>query len=676
MTPVKTAKIKFNEHGMPYSTQFKDIYFDHSISCLQSEQVFINGNNLVQVWHDLHHNNDETEFVIAETGFGTGLNFLLTLEKFRQFKQQSGNTLLRLKFISCEKYPLSRQDLQQALALWPQYQHDSEILLNQYIFNDTALTSMSFLDGLVNLEIYFCDATQAFQQIDVIEHSLVDAWYLDGFAPSCNNDMWSDELFSEVARLAKLKSSLATFTVASLVKKGLAKVGYKIQKQKSSLHTTDAANKTETLSAIFLGERKGKPLNGFKRRNAINIEKPKHVSIIGGGLASACSALALAKKGIHSVIYCQDKDIAQGASGNAVGAIYPLLHQEQDTISKFYQLGFEHALKTYHQLLNDGYAFGHGFDGLIDVSYKDALVKRQQVFSEKNAWPHNLIHGINSEQVDSISNIKVGHPGLFMPRAGWVCPPELVNAMMHAAVDTGFCKIKTNRHIKHITQLDNGRWLIQSNKEQKQVQHLVICAGADSLKIDVLNDLPLSQVRGQVSQMQTNAKVAPLQTVLCHKGYLTPQYNNNHCIGATFDKDDGDIESRPQDDVYNVDMLEKCLGDITNFNIDDVQSSKARLRCCTPDHLPMVGQLPNIALHKQYYQHLSKDKNWHFAEPTPIHQGLYVLTGLGARGLCSAPLLADILVAEICDDHYPVDEEMLFNLSPNRFIIRDLIKRK
>ncbi len=123
-------------------------------------------------------------------------------------------------------------------------------------------------------------------------------------------------------------------------------------------------------------------------------------------------------------------------------------------------------------------------------------------------------------------------------------------------------------------------------------------------------------------------------------------------------------------------MLETCLPGLTQWNLSDVTSSKARLRCTTPDHLPVVGAMPDTEEHKVIYSHLRKDKNWRYNEPAPVINNLYVLTGLGARGLCSAPLLADILAADLSGTPYPVDNEMLFNLSPNRFVIRDLIKRK
>ena len=136
------------------------------------------------------------------------------------------------------------------------------------------------------------------------------------------------------------------------------------------------------------------------------------------------------------------------------------------------------------------------------------------------------------------------------------------------------------------------------------------------------------------------------------------------------------MEPKTDEDHYNLNMLDKCLPGLTSWQISDVVSSKARLRCMTPDHLPMVGAMPDIDAHKLQYAHLSKDKRWRYHQQAPVIDNLYMLTGLGARGLCTAPLLADILTADICGTPYPLDNEQLFNLAPNRFVIRDIIRRK
>lgn len=415
------------------------------------------------------------------------------------------------------------------------------------------------------------------------------------------------------------------------------------------------------------------------------ITKPQHVAIIGGGIASACAAYYLTAQGVNVTLYCKDETVAQGASSNAIGALFPLLHQQRDDISEFYETAFWRAKQLYNSLLEQGFNFSHQWCGLLDISYKEALKKRQTLFEEIKAWPEKLIHSVNVEQAQKISNQPLTHGGLFIPESGWIAPQELVHALLSAASKTNKLNIKNAIKIESIAQNTDHSWRLNTSVKNnddthKQIQYkenvVVVCGGADSIHINTINELPLTSVRGQITSMKSNGTVRSLSTVLCHKGYLTPAHNNIHCIGATFDKNSFDITANPQGNEYNLDMLNNCLPDLTPWSIDDVASAKARLRCMTPDHMPMVGAMPNVEEHISIYAHLRKDKNWKFYEAAPVLSNLYVLTGLGARGLCSAPLTAEILTADLCGTPYPVGSKMLFNLSPNRFVIRDLIKRK
>ncbi len=428
----------------------------------------------------------------------------------------------------------------------------------------------------------------------------------------------------------------------------------------------------QTNSSSFSGK-------GYQFRPIIT--QPKHVSIVGGGIASACAAYALTQRGIKVTLYCKDKAIAQGASSNAIGALYPLLHQKADDISLFYQQAFWRAKALYSDINEQGFEFSHQWCGLLEIAYKENLAKRQQQFHQLATWPKELIHLISAEQASSLANIKLPHGGLFMPNAGWIAPHELVEQVFKAGDVNNLLAINTNVHVSKITQqtrqkTNEASWKIHSNQGDFDASVVVICGGAEAIELNYINQLPLTSVRGQVTSMQTNDEIKPLSTVICHKGYLTPENNNQHCIGATFEKNSFDITAKTKDDDYNLTMLEKCLPGLVDWQEKDISSSKARLRCMTPDHLPMVGPMPDIDAHKVTYSHLAKDKNWRYSEPAPIIYNLYVMTGFGARGLCSAPLAADILAADLCGTPYPVDNNMLFNLAPNRFIIRDIIRRK
>jgi tRNA 5-methylaminomethyl-2-thiouridine biosynthesis bifunctional protein len=265
---------------------------------------------------------------------------------------------------------------------------------------------------------------------------------------------------------------------------------------------------------------------------------------------------------------------------------------------------------------------------------------------------------------------------LFIPKAGWIAPAQLVKAMFKAAEATNRLRIETGCKINAVTQASNNKWLLTSDTEEYSASVVIYCGGAEGISLNINESLPLTSVRGQVTSMKTNAQIENLSTVICHKGYLTPQNDNVHCIGATFQKNDTSTDAKHEEDLFNLNMLEKCLPSLVDWQENDIVNSKARLRCMTPDHMPMVGPIPDVDAHKTLYAHLSKDKRWKYDVPAPVISNLYCLTGLGARGLCTAPLLAKILTADICGMPYSIDNEQLFNLAPNRFVIRDIIRRK
>ncbi|WP_448547951.1 bifunctional tRNA (5-methylaminomethyl-2-thiouridine)(34)-methyltransferase MnmD/FAD-dependent 5-carboxymethylaminomethyl-2-thiouridine(34) oxidoreductase MnmC [Thalassotalea fusca] len=652
------AKIIFQDDGSPYSEEFDDIYFDTESGFLQSEQVFVNGNNISQ-----RLINAKDEFTIAETGFGTGLNFLLTLAVFHELSTQ--HALPKLHFVSTEKYPLSKVQLKQSLSSLSSLTEETESLLSNYPDALTENTTMQFLNGAVRLTILVGDATAGFEQLPVPRSGLVDAWYLDGFSPAKNPDMWQPKLFEQMARLSKQLATVSTFTVAGIVRRGLVSAGFRVQKQGYG------GKKKEILIGKF--QQSGKFGQGYKVRPLYN--KPQHVTIIGGGIASACAAYFLVQQDIKVTILSRHKALAQGASSNKIGAIYPLLHQVKDGISLFHHQAFEFALDFYHSLIAQGLEFSHGWTGLLELAHSAALKSRQQQFTDTD-WPSSLVYPVDHSQASELANMPLADGGLYMPRAGWIAPAELVTAILKACEKTRLLKLKFNVNVDEIFQQENGKWLLSTNKGQLKASTLVLAGGAEMLPLNYFNQLPFSPVRGQVSEMQTNANMAKLKTVICHKGYITPAHNQLHCIGATFNKNTTDITSNKADDEYNLEILNKTMPGITDWTLNDVVNSNARIRCMTPDHLPVVGPMPNIAEHLKEYAHLAKDKNWRYQQISPSVANLFVLSGLGARGLCSAPLLANILISDICGTPYPIDNHMLFNVSANRFVIRDIIKRK
>lgn len=204
--------------GMPYSTTFNDVYFSSDNGLLETEYVFLQGNDLAPRWLSP---NTHT-FTILETGFGTGLNFLCAANTWLKNAPADAS----LNFISVEKYPLSLQDISKTLQHWPELEPITEQMLSQY---ETLLDSgsISLFNNRINLSVLFGDATICLRQIAI----KADAWFLDGFAPARNPEMWQAALFEQMARLSHAKTTFATFTSAGIVRRGLISVGFEVIKR-------------------------------------------------------------------------------------------------------------------------------------------------------------------------------------------------------------------------------------------------------------------------------------------------------------------------------------------------------------------------------------------------------------------------------------------------------------
>lgn len=215
ITPVKLAWDK----GTPLSMQHKDFYFSLKNGLEETQYVFIQANGLPQRFCE---GELSQPFVIAETGFGTGLNFLATWDSWKKIEDPKRP----LHFISVEKYPLTKSDIQASINCWPQLAHLSEGLIESYPDLAPGVHELSFEQGQVLLTLILGDANS-----DLDGYSFeADSWFLDGFSPSKNPSMWTDQLFSVMAKHSKETTTLSTFTAASMVKKGLEKAGFVISK--------------------------------------------------------------------------------------------------------------------------------------------------------------------------------------------------------------------------------------------------------------------------------------------------------------------------------------------------------------------------------------------------------------------------------------------------------------
>ena len=660
---ITNANIQFNENGTPYATEFEDLYFSDAQGIDETTHVFVKNNRLLERWKDF----SEPFFTIAETGFGTGLNVLVTMLYFEKFIQQSHNSRLRLHFISIEKFPISHADLTQALSLYPQLQQYSESLLAQYPIPVAGCHRLSFLGGKVTLDLWLGDVHEVLPQIENSPQGLVDSWFLDGFAPSKNPDMWTQGLFENMALLAKNKCHFATFTAAGHVKRGLREAGFTVAKQPGHGRKRDML-----AGSIEKPEQNLSRLPYFTRRPA-TISKSPSIAIVGGGLAGANCAYALSKRGLSATLYCKDNNLAKGASGNAQGGFYPQLNAEAGHASQIHALSFNFASTLYRQLLSQGNHFSHQWCGTLQLAFNDKVAARYRKLIHNKTWPEALLNWVEPQQASQLANLPMPYPGLYIPQGGWINLPELVAALTKAANST----VVVNKQLVAQERINDTWKLSWKDGSQTNADIVIMATGSDSADCQQMSQLPFRLVRGQVEAIHSQNELANLSTVLCHKGYLTPAWQGSHALGSTYVKDDRNCDYRLTEQQTNIEMHQKSLSECDWIrDIQPTKNGRAAIRCSTPDHLPMVGSVPDISAQTEQYHDLYKAlRANNYPQPTN-HNNLFMLCALGSRGLTTAPLCAEILVSHILNEPLPLSSHLLDALNPNRFLVRGLIRRQ
>lgn len=214
---ITPAAVTWEENGTPVSATYGDVYFSRESGLAETQHVFLQGNRLPERFADAEH------FTIAETGFGTGLNFLCACRLFESVAKPDTH----LHFISIEKHPLLPKDLKRALDHFPELYSYAEKLLQSYPPAIPGLHRIH-LSERVHLTLAYGDSFDLFPLLE----AKVDAWFLDGFAPAKNPDMWQEVVFAHLARLSHPGTTAATFTVAGAVQRGLKEAGFSVQKIK------------------------------------------------------------------------------------------------------------------------------------------------------------------------------------------------------------------------------------------------------------------------------------------------------------------------------------------------------------------------------------------------------------------------------------------------------------
>ena len=651
--PTQQARLDWDEQGQPLSSHFADVYFSNENGLAETRYVFLANNQLPERFAALPAHE---HLVIGETGFGTGLNFLCAW----QLLEQQAVTGARLHFVSVEKYPLNKADLQRALALWPELAPYAEQLLAQYVALHPGFQCLVFAGGRVVLTLLIGDALELLGHLD----AKVDAWFLDGFAPAKNPDMWTPELFTELARLSHARTTLGTFTSTGYVRRRLNDTGFKMKR------VPGLGKKWEVLKGTYVGSAAVQHKPWFARPAPHTGERS--ALVIGAGLAGCATAASLAQRGWQVTLLERHNAIAQEASGNPQGVLYLKLSAHHTTLSRLIVSGYGHTRR-----LLEGLQKKQHWDncGVLQLAFDDKEAQRQSQLA--TAFPADLLVNLDKSAAEAKAGIALPAGGLFYPEAGWVHPPALCELLSQQP------NIQLQLHQEALElRREDGRWQAWNGEQLLASASVVVLASAAEIKgFSQSAGLPLKRIRGQISRLPATAASRALSTVVCAEGYVAPVRQDKHTLGASFDFNSDDLTLNRADHASNLQLLEEISPELAKqLNAAELApehlQGRAAFRCTSPDYLPIVGPLADAAAFSEAYAVLSKDARQVPDTPCPWLDGLYINSGHGSRGLITAPLSGELIAAWLNDEPLPVPADVAQACHPNRFALRTLIRNK
>ncbi|MDC0461459.1 FAD-dependent 5-carboxymethylaminomethyl-2-thiouridine(34) oxidoreductase MnmC [Alphaproteobacteria bacterium] len=594
--PVPDAKIS---DGVLRSRRFKDIYFSSEDGLAETQHVFIKGTNLNSLI------GYRSQLTIAETGFGTGLNFLAVLDLL----EKSGSDC-RIDYISFEAYPLDAEVAFEARKPFADIQTQSRQLKHAWPERWACAHHRLFLQDKVHLHLHYGDALASMQALDF----KANIWFLDGFSPAKNAALWSEELFFQVTRLSSADARLASFSVASIVKKGLQNSGFKIEKKQGF------GKKREMLTAVL----KSSDVVGK------NIIKDKNVVIIGGGIAGASMAAGLRAVGIPHIILEAAPNIAAGASGNPAGLQTPQLmaapHPSmQMSLSCF---SYARALAMQEDVVLDR--------GVISLNYPEKQGKRQQKMVAQS-WPEMLVEAVDATQISNLANLDIQQEGYFQSVGHLISPAKLTQQLLSKS------EVICGVTISKLEKCEDMWQVVTDAGDEFLATDIILSVGAglpQFLEKYKLPSLNLQVTSGQLSFLPENTEFSQLKSSVQFGGYLTPMIDGMQILGASFDLS-GSMEITDDAHLHNISLLPQSL----QMKMPAVDSLNGRVsqRLASQDRGPLMG-------------------DW--------YDNIHLFSALGSRGLTNAPLLGLMLARKIARRPVGFDRDILRILDPHRFSMR------
>lgn len=465
--------------------------------------------------------------------------------------------------------------------------------------------------GFHRIDLPGFDATFDLAVMDVEEaltawDGAADAWFLDGFSPALNPAMWREEILAAVAARSAPGARAATFTVAGAVRRGLAAAGFQVDKRPGF------GRKKERLEAVMPDQPQ-------------ELSRPRRLAVIGGGIAGAAMARAARAEGLEVTVF---DDGEAPASGNPAALVTPALDAGGGPRAALPAQAFARAVALYAELPEAIIA-----RGVLKLAVAPRDGERHAAVAAQDLFEPDAMTLLDADVVAA----RLGEPveaALEMAQALVVEPARVLKAWRGPATPARVARLAH----------EDGVWRLFDPEDRllAEADAVVLAGGAGQARL--WPSAPIRPVRGQATWTDR-----PAPAPAAFGGYAIPT-RDGVLIGATHDRDVIETDAREADDRRNLQALAKGLPDLAARLTDAPLRGRAAVRATTADHLPLAGAVPDA--------------------PGGAIGGLFVLGGLGGRGFCLAPLLAEHLTARLLTLPSPLPRGLSALVEPARFSSR------
>ena len=613
---VTPAEVDFSDPAAPASPAFGDVYHARDGALPQARHVFLGGNGLPGRWQGRRH------FVVLETGFGLGNNFLATWQAWLQDPQRCE----RLVFVSVEKHPLRQQDLARAHAASPLPALAAR-LLAQWPPLTSGLHRLAFESGRVELLLGLGDGQELLRAL-VLQ---ADAFYLDGFAPARNPQMWDAWLLKGLARLAAPGATVATWSISRPMRKALAAQGFDVGL------APGFASKPEMTVARYA------PRHTPQRPPGREPLAPhaRQAIVLGAGLAGAACALALAREGVACTVVDAAAAPALGSSGNPAGLFHGTVNPDDGPHARFNRAA---ALATQAQVAELGLPHQRGLLRLETRLGVGAMLGAP-----------GYVQALSAEAASALAGTRLAQPAWHYPGGGALSPGAYVEAMLDASGAT----LRLNAPVTALAKDDEGWALVGGGGEVLARAPLMVLAGGHrqldllaALDGDLCSDLVVQ--RGQISHLP-RAPWCPAVPI-AGDGYAIADGHGGLWCGATAQDGDLDATLREADQAANLARYAHLAGLAAPPQAP--LAGRVGWRLLTPDRLPLIGGLAAAGARAEQLR------------LQPRLPGLVVCTAFGSRGIGWAALAGQLVASLALGTPRPVEADLLDAIDPVRFACR------